>query len=199
MALGPASLEYVCTPAFSCDYCVSYRILLELELDTLANESGVALESVFERTMERMKDVTPRHVELVPRVVQPLTATLSLSASIEPVETLAILYAPLSYYYDETPVDGELTGTGDSIGGAAPAMTLTDTGALFSPAMVGLNITITGATTAANNGTFLITNYINMNTIEFTNASGVAEVFPGTWGVVLYVVDSPPYVTITTP
>lgn len=198
-ALGPATLEYVCTPQFSCDYCASYRVLLVLELDTLANEEGVALESVFERTLERLKAVTPAHVQLVPRLVQPLTATLNLSATIEPVETLEILYAPLSYYYDETPVDGELTGTGDTIGGAAPVMTLTDAAALFSPALVGLNLTITGATTPANNGTFLITNYISVNTIEYANPAGVAEAFSGTWGVVLYVVDDPPYVTITTP
>jgi hypothetical protein len=199
LALGAATLEYVCEPSFSCDYCPSYRILLGLELDTLLNESGVALESVFERTLERLKDVTPAHVQLVPRLVQPLTATLSLSATIEPVETLAILYAPLSYYYDETPVDGELNGTGDTIGGVAPVMTLTDAAALFSPALVGLNVTITGATTPANNGTFLITNYISVNTIEYANPAGVAEAFPGAWGVVLYVVDDPPYVTITTP
>jgi hypothetical protein len=199
VALGPASLEYFCEPNFSCDYCVSYRVLLELELDTLANEQGVALERVFERTMERMKDVTPVHVQLVPRLIQPLTATLNLTASIEPVEVLETLYAPLSYYYDETPADGELTGVGDAIGGAAPTMTLTDATALFSPALVGLNITITGATTAANNGTFLITAYTSFNVIEYSNPSGVAEAFTGTWGVVLYEPDSPPRASITTP
>lgn len=108
VALGAATLEYVCQPSFSCDYCVSYRVLLELELDTLADESAVALERVFERTLKRLKDVTPAHVELVPRMIQPLTATLSLTATIEPVETLATLYAPLSFLYDETPVDDPL-------------------------------------------------------------------------------------------
>lgn len=199
LALGAATLEYVCEPLLTCDFCGSYRVLLELELDTLLNEGDAAFESVFERTLERLKDVTPAHVELVPRIVQPITASLNLQATIEPVEVLAELYAPLSLLYDETPVDAELSGTGDTIGGLAPTMTLTDAAGLFTEALVGMNVTLTGATTPSNDGTFLVIGYTSSTVITYTNASGVAEVFPGTWGVVLYEVDSPPLVTITTP
>lgn len=199
LALGEALLEYVCEELLTCDFCASYRVLLELELDTLLSEGDDAFERVFERTMERLKEVTPTHVELVPRIIQPLTATLNLQATIEPVEILAILYAPLSLLYDETPVDAELNGVGDTIGGAAPNMTLTDAAGLFTPALVGLYVTLTGATTAANNGTFLITGYTSGTVITYANAAGVAEAFPGVWGIILYEVDGPLAATITTP
>jgi hypothetical protein len=62
-----------------------------------------------------------------------------------------------------------------------------------------MQVTITGATTPANNGTFLITSYTSPTVIGYLNASGVAEAFPGAWGVILYEVDSPLTATITTP
>jgi len=105
---GPAVLEYLCEPNFSCDYCISYRVLLQLELDTLFDDNAVAFERIFERTLARLEDVTPAHVELVPLVIQPLVATLNLTATIEPVETLAILFAPLSFYFDDVPPDDPL-------------------------------------------------------------------------------------------
>lgn len=82
-----------------------------------------------------------------------------------------------------TPVSTFISnGTGDTIGGAAPTMTLTDAGAAFTAADVGRYITITGATTAANNGTFPIVAYTSGTLISYTNASGVAEAFTsGTW------------------
>lgn len=199
MALGAAGLEYICEPEFSCDFCVSYRILLALELDALFDEDNAAFERVFERTLERLKDVTPAHVELVPRIIQPMTASWNWSATIEPVETLATLYAPWSLYFDEVPVDALISSSGDTIGGAAPNMTLTDAAALFTPALVGLDLIITDATTPANNGVFLITGYTSPTVITYTNAAGVAEAFSGAWGVTLYPIDSPLFATITTP
>jgi hypothetical protein len=75
------------------------------------------------------------------------------------------------------------SGTGDTIGGAAPNMTLADAGATFTAADVGRYITLAGATTGANNGTFLISSFTDANNIGFQNASGVAEAFPGTWSI----------------
>lgn len=77
----------------------------------------------------------------------------------------------------------QATGTGDTIGGTAPAMTLTDAAGLFTADMVGSYITIAGATTGANNGTFLITGFTSATVITYENASGVAEALPGTWDV----------------
>lgn len=75
------------------------------------------------------------------------------------------------------------SGTGDSIGGAAPSMTLTDAGAAFTASDVGRYITIVGATTGANNGSFLISAFTSGTVITFQNAAGVAEAFTGTYTV----------------
>lgn len=76
------------------------------------------------------------------------------------------------------------SGTGDTIGGTAPNMTLTDAGATFTAADVGRYITLAGATTPANNGTFLISSFTDANNIGYQNASGVAEAFTtGTWSI----------------
>ena len=45
---------------------------------------------------------------------------------------------------------------------------------------VGKTIRITGATTAANNGTFVVTAQAG-TTIDYTNASGAVEAYTGTW------------------
>ena len=108
LTTGAATLEYLCEPNLSCDYCGSYRVLLQLELDTLFDDNAVGFERIFERTLQRLEDVTPAHVELIPLVIQPLVATLSLTATIEPVETLAILFAPLAFYFDDVPPDDPL-------------------------------------------------------------------------------------------
>jgi len=85
------------------------------------------------------------------------------------------------------------TGTGDTIGGTAPAMTLTDAGASFTAADIGRSITLAGSTTPANDGTFVITAVGSSTEITYTNASGVAESFTsGTWSLIsstLYIAD----------
>lgn len=75
------------------------------------------------------------------------------------------------------------SGTGDSIGGAAPSMTLTDAGGAFTAQDVGRYITIVGATTGANDGSFLISAFTSSTVITYQNASGVAEAFTGTYTV----------------
>ena len=65
----------------------------------------------------------------------------------------------------------------DAISGTAPSMTLTSgTTRLAQAGCVGQNIVITGATNAANNGTFPITGVTaSTGAIAYTNANGVAE------------------------
>jgi hypothetical protein len=75
------------------------------------------------------------------------------------------------------------TGTGDTIGGTAPTMTLTDAGAVFTAQDVGRFITLSGATTPANDGTFMIVGFTSGTVISYNNASGVAEAFAGTWTI----------------
>jgi len=74
------------------------------------------------------------------------------------------------------------SGTGDSFAFASPTVTLTDAAAPFKASDDGKTITIAGATTEANNGTFTIT-YVSATEVSWSNASGVAEAFPGTWSL----------------
>jgi hypothetical protein len=73
-------------------------------------------------------------------------------------------------------------GIGDSFAFAGVTVTLTDRSARFLPSMDGRIVVIDGATSPANEGTFKLT-YISSTQISWTNASGVAEDFEGTWWV----------------
>jgi hypothetical protein len=76
------------------------------------------------------------------------------------------------------------TGTGpDNFAQAGTATTLTLDDVTFPTDVVGRSITITGSTTPANNGTFVVTARLADNQIRWTNASGVAEAFPGNWSL----------------
>jgi hypothetical protein len=74
-------------------------------------------------------------------------------------------------------------GAGDTIGGTAPNMTLTDATAKFHTDIVGCNIQITSSTTPANDGIFVVTGRTSETEISYTNAAGVAEVHAGYWSV----------------
>jgi hypothetical protein len=67
------------------------------------------------------------------------------------------------------------SGTGDTIGGTAPDMTLTDAVATFSAADVGRWITIAGAPTGANDGTLLSLYPQNVKKIGYDPAKNLAE------------------------
>jgi hypothetical protein len=85
-------------------------------------------------------------------------------------------------YIGVRPMGKPYVGTGgaaDTIGGTAPNMTLNISGGKFNKHMVGSTVTITGATTPANNGTFTITAVSPTGQITYTNAGGVAESFTG--------------------
>jgi len=75
------------------------------------------------------------------------------------------------------------TGTGDSFAFAAGVVTLTDAGATFTQLDVGRFITVAGSTTPANDGTFLITDYVDGNNIKYTNALGATEAYAGSWEI----------------
>lgn len=78
-----------------------------------------------------------------------------------------------------------ITGTGDSFAVAASIATLTNTAAAFTAAMVGQQIVIEGATTAANDGTFTVLSFISATQIRYVNTAAVAEAFPGAWTVTI--------------
>lgn len=71
------------------------------------------------------------------------------------------------------------TATGTTIGGTAPDMTLTVSGATFEPQHVGKLVTIAGATTPANDGDFTITEVLSSTQVRYYNRAGVAEAYTG--------------------
>lgn len=63
---------------------------------------------------------------------------------------------------------------------AAGVVTYTDYTKKFNQGMVGKEMRITGATSAGNDGTFLITEVVSEHIIRWDNATGVTEDFPVT-------------------
>jgi hypothetical protein len=83
------------------------------------------------------------------------------------------------------------TGTGSFTAGA-PA-TLTDTAANFQLSVIGRYVTIKGATTGGNDGTFLITARPSATQIQYTNGAAASEAFAGgtVYGIDAYFSDLP--------
>ena len=75
------------------------------------------------------------------------------------------------------------SGAGDSLMVSGDDVTLTDAGATFPDTQVGQSITIKGATTSGNNGTFQVTAVPDATHITFTNTNATkqSETFNGTW------------------
>lgn len=108
-------------------------------------------------------------------------AILQLNTNLDTVEIKPFLFPDI--ILPDVTVPATVNGTGDTIGGAAPTMTLTDAAAAFTADMVGRTITIAGSTSPANDGAFPIIGYTSPTVISYTNAVGVAEAFAGTWVV----------------
>lgn len=85
--------------------------------------------------------------------------------------------------------NGERAGRGNganAIDVTAGVVTLTSSENAFATTDVGKAIRIASATTAANNGIFLISEYVAANQVKFANASGASEAFSGIWSVDSY-------------
>jgi hypothetical protein len=78
---------------------------------------------------------------------------------------------------------GNVNGSGDSFALSGSTITLTDAAAAFTSSMIGKEITITGATTGGNDGTFTVTGVPTSSTLTYENASGATEAFTGDWTV----------------
>jgi len=133
-------------------------------------------------------------VEEVVQVVSRLGNVLTLASA-----TLYDHKGPENRYAHTTVSLPVITsGNGDTIGGAAPNMTLTDAGASFSSGEIGSYITLSGSTTGSNNGTFLITAIGGPTTLTYTNAAGVAEPFAGGWDITRGTVAGRTFLTVET-
>jgi hypothetical protein len=82
---GPALLRYACAPQLSCDYCGSNKVLAIVEATpALLAEPDVQVERLFERVVARLDEVKPIHVELVAHFRATITASVTLSVTVEP-------------------------------------------------------------------------------------------------------------------
>lgn len=81
-----------------------------------------------------------------------------------------------AYFLTDTPAGG----TNGTFTKSGTTMTL-DTGYTLSGYERGKPITIAGATSSGNNGTFTITDILLNSQVSYTNGSGVAEAGAGTW------------------
>lgn len=119
-ASGQGWLEYSCTFVPTCCYCQASDVLVIAEEGTIASETGVAVESAFERVLTRLDEIVPAHVDLIPRFRQSLEATLSISCTIDPDhEIYASLIAPLTAYYDVLSGDVTAPPIGDVVADGA--------------------------------------------------------------------------------
>jgi len=81
---------------------------------------------------------------------------------------------------------GEKTGKGNgatALAVSAGTVTLTSGANAFSVADIGKIVRVARATTAANNGAYVITGSPAANQVTFTNSGGVSETFAGAWSV----------------
>lgn len=78
---------------------------------------------------------------------------------------------------------GDTSGTGDSLTVSSGVVTMVDAGATFRAEMVGQRMAIAGASNAANNGTFRITEFVSSTSVKFVNARGVTETSSFTWSI----------------
>lgn len=74
-------------------------------------------------------------------------------------------------------------GAGNSYAVATGVVTLTNVAGLFTPLLVGRQITTAGSSTGGNDGSFPVTSYISPTQITYANGSGASETFAAgtTW------------------
>jgi hypothetical protein len=104
-ALGAGLLQYVCPVALGCDYCAASVVLLTIEADLGASPSPQEVERFSERLLQRLEEVRPEHVTIIPRFTGELAASFNITVSIEAHVLGADLYASFSPHFDQIPAD----------------------------------------------------------------------------------------------
>jgi hypothetical protein len=103
--LGAAQLQYVCPVALGCDYCAASVVLLTIEPDLGDRPTPQEVERFSERLLQRLEEVRPEHVTLIPRFTGSLSASFALTATIEAHVYGADLYASFAPHFDQIPAD----------------------------------------------------------------------------------------------
>lgn len=106
VSMGVGKLYYVCPKADSCTYCGASKIAITLTLGDLAAETGIALERVLERIVDRLNEAVPAHVEVIYILRYELEAVWGMTASIDDTPLMfGDWLAPFTAYFDEIPGD----------------------------------------------------------------------------------------------
>jgi hypothetical protein len=144
----------------------------------------------FERTDRKDIKGTVQHYTAVPTYTRPDATGTSVPANLTNIagkttDAKAIVRDTLQSGIKLRPPISMVgtNGTGDSFTFSTPVVTLDDSGATFTSDDVGRYITILGATTPGNNGTFVITAVNSGTQLTYNNASGATEAFTGTWTI----------------
>lgn len=90
------------------------------------------------------------------------------------------------YNLNEFEPFGPVEGTNSAFSITGSTVTLTANESIFTADMVGKEITINGATTPGNDGTFIITSRISATQVTYENAGGATEAGAGTCEVGAY-------------
>jgi len=105
-ATQDARLEYQCSIQSTCDYCAASVVVAIISAGDVINETGVAVERVLERVIERLQTLAkPKHVRLVPILKQTLEASLNIRAEVNADALQNLLLAPLTAYFDDIALD----------------------------------------------------------------------------------------------
>ena len=113
-------------------------------------------------------------------------AVLSPSSLITPIASMAGV-SGVGFRWRSDDID---FGSNNTFVFAAGIVTLTSNEALFTASMVGKQITIAGATSAPNDGSYVIATYVSPTVVTYANALGVSEVGIGAWLVDLAAEDN---------
>jgi hypothetical protein len=107
---GAAKLQYICSFQPTCEWSPASDILVLIEEGSIASETGVAAERALERILARLAEVTPAHVELIPRFQSSINCSLSISCTVDSgLDVYASITAFLTTLYDAVPADATPT------------------------------------------------------------------------------------------
>lgn len=87
---GPVTphLRYICTEQQTCGFCASNKILISIELGPeLSGSTGVEVENILARALDRMEQAKPAHAEFVAVLRRTLDAPVLVSATVEVIVT----------------------------------------------------------------------------------------------------------------
>lgn len=111
---GAGTLDLICDEQIFPKYAPSNKIFVTIELGSeLAGVVGLPTENILDRAFERIEQAKPKHIEVVFRFVQTISASVGITATIEPHPNIgAISAAYLSPTFDFVAGDAQVADHG---------------------------------------------------------------------------------------